>query len=351
VTTPRLKIPQRSRLPEELAVDGRAAPWRLRLGGAAVVMAAGYLVPSAVSSASTMTVLFNGIVLGLMALSVGFLLSTLGWVSFGAAAFSGGAAYVFGILCVSRGTAVLPAAILAILIATAASLLIGLIFVRSKALVFTILTLALGQMLLQLVSLDSLSSTTGGSNGLIVNYHGSFLGLSSAALARPGQFWYVAWTIVMLAVVTVTIISASRLGRLLRGIRENEPRLQHSGFGTYWPKVLAFGFAGLLGAVAGVLQAMSIAFVSTDLLSFGASGTAVVAALIGGYRSPYGPIIGGVLLTYGENYFGSSGNLFLYTGIGIVVVLVAFPDGIAGRAGALGRLGVTRVRARHAGGR
>jgi branched-chain amino acid transport system permease protein len=96
---------------------------------------------------------------------------------------------------------------------------------------------------------------------------------------------------------------------------------------------------------------MSIAFVSTDLLTFGASGTAVVAALIGGYRSPYGPIIGGVLLTYGENFFGSSGNLFLYTGIGIVVVLVAFPGGIAGLAGTLWRLGVTRVRARPDGGR
>jgi branched-chain amino acid transport system permease protein len=351
VTTPRLKVSQRSRPSEELAADRLAASWRLRLGVAAVVLAAGYLVPSAVSSVSTMTVLFNGIVLGLTALSVGFLLNTLGWVSFGAAAFSGGAAYIFGILCVSRGTAILPSAISAVLIATVASLLIGLIFVRSKALVFTILTLALGQMVLQLVSLDSLSNTTGGSDGLVVSYHGSFLGLSPAALAKPGQFWYVAWTLVMLAVIAVIIITGSRLGRLLRGIRENEPRLQHSGYDTYWPKVLAFGFAGLLGAVAGVLQAMSIAFVSTDLLTFGASGTAVVAALIGGYRSPYGPIIGGVLLTYGENFFGSSGNLFLYTGIGIVVVLVAFPGGIAGLAGTLWRLGVTRVRARPDGGR
>jgi branched-chain amino acid transport system permease protein len=346
VTAPRLRMPQRSRPSALPAADPRSGPWRLRLSAAAVVMAAGYLVPSAVTSAATMTVIFNGIVLGLMALSVGFLLDVLGWVSFGAAAFSGGAAYIFGILCVSQGTPVLPSAIFAVLIATAASLVIGLIFVRSRALVFTMLTLALGQMLLQLVSLDRLRNTTGGSDGLIINYHGTFLGLSPAALTQPRQFWYIAWTIVMLAVIAVTIISTSRVGRLLRGIRENETRLQHSGFNTYWPKVLAFGFAGLLGAIAGVLQAMSIAFVSTDVLSFGASGTAVVAALIGGYRSAYGPVIGGLLLIYGEDIFGSSGQLFLYTGIAIVVVLVVFPDGIAGLAGSVWRLGAARIRAR-----
>jgi len=344
MTVPWLKVPPEAVPALAPVADRPRTGIRSRVGIAVVVMALGYLVPSVIGSVSTMTVLLNGIVLGLLALSVGFLLDSLGWVSFGAAAFSGGAAYLFGILCVSGNSAVLPSAGYAVLLATAASLLIGMIFVRSKLLVFTILTLALSQMILQVVSLDSLSGTTGGSDGLVINDHGSLFGLSPLELTEPGHLWYLAWTIVMLAVLAVLAVRLSRAGRLLRGIRENESRLQHSGFDTYWPKVLAFGFAGLLGALAGVLQAMSIAFVSTDVLSFGASGTALVAALIGGYRSSYGPIIGGLLLTYGENYFGSTGQLFLYTGIAIIVVLVVFPTGISGVLDWLWRTGKSRVR-------
>ena len=343
MTLPRLRIPQRpSADPVQAQVRTRINPWVLQLSAAGIVLVLGYFVPSVVGSASTMTVLFNGVILGLTALSVGFLLNLLGWVSFGAAAFSGGGAYLFGILAVSKNAPVTESAVGAVVIATAVSLLIGLIFVRSKALVFTMLTLALGQMLVQLVSLNGLRSTTGGADGLVIDYHGDFFGLSSRQLGDPGTFWYLTWTLVMLGVVVVTVINLSRFGRTLRGIRENESRLQHSGFNTYWPKVLAFGFAGLLGATAGVLQAMSIAFVSTDVLSFGTSGTVVVAALIGGYRSPFGPIIGGLLLTWGQDLFGSSGELFLYTGIAVVVVLVLFPDGIAGLANSLWRLGTSR---------
>jgi branched-chain amino acid transport system permease protein len=344
MTVPWLKVPQEAVPALPPITEVPRVRVRSRVAVAIVVMALGYLIPSVIGSASTMTVLLNGIVLGLIALSVGFLLDTLGWVSFGAAAFSGGAAYLFGILCVSANSAVLPSALYAVLLAATASLLIGMIFVRSKLLVFTILTLALSQMVLQIVSLDRLSGITGGSDGLVINYHGSMLGLSPLELTEPGHLWYLAWTVVMLAVLAVLSLRLSRVGRLLRGIRENEVRLQHSGFNTYWPKVLAFGFAGLLGALAGVLQAMSIAFVSTDVLSFGASGTALVAALIGGYRSAYGPIIGGLLLTYGESYFGSTGQLFLYTGIAIIVVLVVFPAGISGGLDWLWRTGESWLR-------
>jgi branched-chain amino acid transport system permease protein len=343
MTITRLKLRPNTALVPAPAVTRQRPQVRPRIGVAVVVLALGYLVPSAIGSASTMAVLLNGIILGLMALSVGFLLDTLGWVSFGAAAFSGGAAYLFGILCVSENTAALPSAVYAVLLATAASMIVGLIFVRGTLLVFTMLTLALCQIVFKLVSLNSLRRTTGGSDGLVINFHGGVFGLSPLEVTQPRHLWYLAWTIVVVAVLAVTLIGGGRPGRLLRGIRENEVRLQHAGFDTYWPKVLAFGFAGMLGALAGVLQAMSIAFVSTDVLSFGASGTAVVAALIGGYRSAYGPVLGGLLLTYGENEFGSSGQLFLYTGIAIVVVLVVLPDGVAGALSWLWRNGTARI--------
>lgn len=317
-----------------------------RLPVAIVVAVLGFFVPSFTSSANAMTILLNGLLLGLMALSVGFLLNLLGWVSFGAAAFSGGSAYLFAILCVSSKMSLAPAAVIAVAGSTAGGLLIGLIFVRSKALVFTMLTLALGQLLYQVVSLDKFSGATGGANGLVLTYKGTLGGLSANQLASPAQFWPMVWGVVLIAVAGCYLIGRSRFGKILRGIRENEPRLQHSGFNTYLPKLAAFGIAGLIGAVAGVLSAANVGFVSPDLLSFGASGGAIIAALIGGYETAIGPLIGGVLMDWGQNEFGSTGNLYLYTGIAVIVVLVLFPRGLTGLVTDFWRWAVPAVRRR-----
>lgn len=308
-----------------------------RLPVTAAIVVLGFFVPFFPLGANTMTVLVNGLLLGLMALSVGFLLNLLGWVSFGAAAFSGGAAYLFAIFCVSLNMSLTEAAVLAVVSSVIGGLLIGLVFIRSRALVFTMLTLALGQLLYQIVVLDKFSGATGGTNGLVVRLHGTLFGLSSAQLAAPALVWPLVWTVVVILVAACYLVSRSRFGRVLRGIRENETRMQHSGYGTYLPKLAAFGFAGLIGAVAGVLSAVNVGFISPDLLTFEASGTAIIAALIGGYQTAIGPIIGGLLVDWGQNEFGSTGHLYLYTGIAVIAVLVLFPRGLTGLAADLWR--------------
>ena len=315
-----------------------------RLPVTVVIVVLGFFVPYFMSSANAMTVLVNGMLLGLMALSVGFLLNLLGWVSFGAAAFSGGAAYLFAIFCASLNMSLTEAAVLAVVGSVIGGLLIGLVFIRSKALVFTMLTLALGQLLYQVVVLDKFTGATGGTNGLVVSFHGTLFGMSSAQLAAPGEVWPLIWAVAVILVAACYLVSRSRFGRVLRGIRENETRMQHSGYDTYLPKLAAFGFAGLIGAVAGVLSAANVGFISPDLLTFEASGTAIIAALIGGYQTAIGPIIGGLLVDWGQNEFGSTGHLYLYTGIAVIAVLVLFPRGLTGLAADLWRHAVRYAR-------
>ena len=311
-----------------------------------IVGVLGFFMPAVLGTGNLMTVLVNGIVLGLGALSVGFLLNTLGWVSFGGAAFSGAAAYVFAVVVSSKPELSVQLAILiAVLGSTMISVLVGLVFVRSRALVFTMLTLALGQLLLQVVDLHSLSDRTGGTNGLVASFSGTLFGLDASRLNAAETFWPIAWACVVVAVFLSWLITRSAFGRVLRGIRENESRLQHAGFGTYWPKLAAFAFAGFLGAVSGVLQAINMSFVSPDLFSFATSGTVIIAVIIGGYESPWGPVVGAIVLTELENQFASSGELFLYMGIAVIVVLVLFPRGISGLVGvAIDRVKVRRER-------
>lgn len=309
-------VTQRRRLAKLVAIVG--------------VLVIGIFAPTAVLDPYNLTVLLNGVFLGLMAMSVGFLYREIGWVSFGAAAFSGAGGYLFGILAMTVKLPTMPAALLGALGAGVLAVLVGLVFVRSRALVFTMLTLALGQLLLEVVSLNGLLGVTGGSNGLVVQFSGTFAGLTQAQANDPAALWPVVWTVAVVLLLLVYAVGKSRFGAILRGVRENEMRLEHSGFNTYLPKLAAFAFAGLVGGVAGVLQTVNLGFVSPSQLGFAASGSAIVAALIGGYRSPAGALIGGIVLTWGQSKFGASGELYLYTGMALVVVLVAFPTGIMG---------------------
>lgn len=295
-----------------------------------VVAVLGFGVPTAVSSPNSMTILLDGIMLGLSALSVGFLLDLLDWVSFGGAAFSGVGAYLFAIYCGSLHMHTLAAAVLALVTGVVGAALIGLVFVRSNALVFTMLTLALGQLLLQMASLSKWTTVTGGADGLLITNIGGLFGVDENAQRDPGGFWPVVWGAAVVLVALVYLLRYSRLGSILRGIRENEMRMRHAGFNTFIPRLVAFSLAGLIGATAGILQAVNTGYVSSSLFAFSASGTAIIAALVGGYESPIGPILGGLVVTWGQNELGATGDLSLYTGIAVVVVLVFFRRGAIG---------------------
>jgi branched-chain amino acid transport system permease protein len=130
---------------------------------------------------------------------------------------------------------------------------------------------------------------------------------------------------------------------LLEGIRENEERARFSGYNTYVPRLVAFTITGAAASLAGVLFAMSSAFVSPDAMSFVTAGNALIATIVGGLATLVGPVVGAVLYIYGQNKF-ASGNLNLYTGIALIVVLAFLPGGIVGSIVRYGKAGFTRIR-------
>ena len=78
------------------------------------------------------------------------------------------------------------------------------------------------------------------------------------------------------------------------------------------------------------LTGLNQAFASPELLNFTTGGNGLVAMLIGGAGTVGGPVLGAFLYTIGQDQFGASGHLELFTGIGVVLVIVAFPDGALG---------------------
>ena len=328
-----------------IASDTRRAsgPRRLTAGLiVAALIALGLLVPSLLKSTFYLGLMINAIVLGIAAVSIGLLAHQCGLVMFGVAGFTGGATYLFGIAVTQFGWDVMAAAAFCLVAATLLSLLIGMLIVRARPLPFAMLTLALAQMLRSGVMITDFRSVTGGDDGLTMKWSGSFFGLTQAQLARPETFWVVAWLALCGVMLLAWLVGQSRTGQILRATRANEERMRFSGFNTYVPRVLAFTLAGFIAAISGLLMALHSAFASPELLDFATGGNALVAMLVGGASTVSGPVLGALLYVIGQDQFGASGHLELLTGLGVVLVIVAFPEGAMGFI----RNGVRRVMGR-----
>jgi branched-chain amino acid transport system permease protein len=305
------------------------------LGVAVVVLVVGLVVPHLGLGAYTMSLVLNAAVLSLLALGIGFLARRLGLISLGHTAFFGGAAYAVGIGVDHFGWNPLPSVLFAVVAGSVLSLVMGVLVVRASGMGFLMLTLALSQALYELSVQTSARSWTGAYDGLPISFRAgaTFLGLTGRDLQDPGLFWPLVWVVLVACAVLIWLVGRSRFGTVLEGIRENEERMRFSGYNTFRPRLAAFVLSGFVASLGGALFALNAAYVSPDLLGFTQAGDSLIAAMVGGLGTLAGPIVGTAIYVWSQAHFNSGGNLHLFTGIALIVVLVFLPGGITGQLG------------------
>lgn len=302
----------------------------------AVVVAGGILfglgvtLPGYLATDFTLKLANEGLLLGMLALSVAFLISEAGLVALGAASVYGGSGYLFAIGMNEWGMSPAIAVVFALLAIIAYASLLGALIVRTNPLAFMMLTLAAGEMISHVVMLEAVHDYTGGADGLVVSFKGTILGMEAADFASPQHFWPIGWTVVWVIGVTLWSVSRSRLGATLRAVRQNEERMRFSGFDTYVPRVVAFVLVNAVAAVSGLLHVLNTGFVSPESLGLGVSTNALVAALMGGTAGSIAPIVGGQIFAFAQDEFGARGATQLLTGVAIVLFIVVFPRGVVG---------------------
>jgi branched-chain amino acid transport system permease protein len=302
------------------------------LAVAVVLLIIGLFVPDVISDETNMGIATDGVILGILALSIGFLAHRSGLISLGHTAFYGASAYGLAIATTSWDWSPTQAVVFGVVGGTILGAIIGAFVVRTPGVSFLVLTLAIGQALHQLVVQDSVRETTGAYDGLAVTWASDdkVAGLGQGEIGNAANFWPLAWVSLVVVLVILWLVGRSRFGRVLEAIRENEERARFSGFNTYVPRLIAFTLSAAIASLAGALFALKASFVSPDTLSFVTAGDSLIAAIVGGFATLIGPLVGGVLYIYAQSELSDSGNLQLFTGIALVVAVVFLRGGVVG---------------------
>ena len=287
----------------------------------------------------------KGLCFALFACAFNLLLGFTGLLSFGHAAFLGLAAYTMGHAAKVWGLPMPAALVVATLAAGLLGLVVGWIAIRRSGIYFSMITLALAQML-YFIFLQA--EFTGGEDGLQGVRRGTFFGLG---LRDDTTLYFVVLAIVAAAFLLIDRTVHSPFGQVLKAIRENEPRAVSLGYDVAHFKLLAFVLSAALTGLAGALKTEVLGFATLTDAVWTTSGAVILMTLVGGMGTMVGPILGAFLVVALENkvgdfgawladltgieWFGTLGeSVTVVTGLIFVVCVLAFRRGIVGELGA-----------------
>ncbi|WP_135822306.1 ABC transporter permease [Halostella litorea] len=260
----------------------------------------------------------------LLALSLDIVMGYMGLLSFGHAAFWGIGAYVTVYATVNYVDQFLFALVLAALACGVVAWGIGALSIRLTGVYFAMITLAFAELFHQVAV--TWSEVTGGVNGLLMPIPSMF----GIDLGDTTAFYYLTLVVMVLTYAAAVRVLDSPFGRVVKAIRESERRTASLGYDTNKFKRRAFAFSGIVGGLAGGLFAGYNWFVSPEALHWTVSGDAVVAMMLGGMGTLFGPMIGaGVFIGISEGASAYVDNWRFFLGLFLVLIVMFAPRGIA----------------------
>jgi len=241
------------------------------------------------------------------------------------------------------------------------ALLLGAPTLRLRADYLAITTIAAGETLRLFYRSSWAEPVTGGVFGL-QRFASDFYDLSPV---DPGSYglWLVrynardlwvlivAWSLVALAGVLLALLVHSPWGRIVRSIREDETAARSLGKNVYAYKMQSLVLGGVLGAVAGMLQAIQVQSVNPDSFDPAVTFFLYTLLVLGGAGRIMGPVVGSVLFWFVLTFLDSAlrqaidagyvpaelistsevgAVRFALVGLALILLIVFRPQGILG---------------------
>jgi branched-chain amino acid transport system permease protein len=262
----------------------------------------------------------------LVACAFNLLVGYGGLLSFGHAMFLGTAGYCSGHALKVWG---LPPE-LGILVGTAATFVLavvtGYVSIRRQGIYFSMITLALSQ-LLYFIYLQA--PFTHGEDGIQGIPQGRMFGFLD--LSKPTILYYVVLAGFLGAFLLIYRTINSPFGEVLKSIRENEPRAISLGYKTDQYKLLAFILSGTLAGFAGSLKVFVAQNASLSDVEVGQSGLIVLMTLVGGLGTVFGPVLGAFVIIAMQQYLAGYGQwVTVIQGAVFVACVLLFRRGVIG---------------------
>lgn len=144
------------------------------------------------------------------------------------------------------------------------------------------------------------------------------------------SFFYMCVGFLVLTVLGALGLRKTRTGRVLIAARDNETAVQSFGISLIRTRLATFALAGFIAGIAGALLAVQQGAVRPEQYTPTQSITMFLMAIIGGLGSVAGVVTGAMYLGVCALFLkGAIGALFAVGG-GVLIVLVAVPQGLGG---------------------
>jgi len=271
----------------------------------------------------------------LFASAFNLLLGYTGLLSFGHAAFFGGASYITGQLVKNSGLTPELGILGGTLFAGLLGYVIGSLAIRRQGIYFAMVTLALAQ-IVYFIALKA--PFTGGEDGLQGIPRGFLFGLIDlnrvyvvGGRPLPLNLYYFVFAVFCLGFWLIHRTIHSPFGQVLKGIRENEPRAISLGYKVDRFKLMAFVISSAIAGLAGATKCLVFQLASLTDVSWHTSGEVVLMTLLGGVGTVLGPLVGAFTVVTLQSELSSVGSwITVIIGGTFVVCVLVFRRGFMG---------------------
>lgn len=262
----------------------------------------------------------------LFACAFNLLIGYGGLLSFGHAMFLGTAGYITAHAVKVWGVSPEIGIVLGVAASAALGVITGLIAIRRQGIYFSMITLALSQ-LLYFIYLQA--PFTHGEDGIQGVPQGMLFGIFD--LSKPITLYYVVLAFFLLGFLVIYRTINSPFGEVLKAIRENEPRAISLGYKADQYKLMAFVLSSGLVGLAGAVKVFVAQNASLTDVHWTMSGEVVLIALVGGLGTVFGPVIGAFIIIAMQQYLASFGQwVLVIQGVIFVVCVLTFRRGVIG---------------------
>ena len=247
----------------------------------------------------------------LLAASWALLAGYAGQFSFAHVAFAALGGYSSALLTLRFGLPVALSIPLTVILAMVLGALMGALVLRLSGPYLALFTLAIAEIFrLMLVAEEDV---TRGSLGLEVP------GLFSGGSDVP--YYYLGLGLVVLALLAMNGLLATRVGLFLRAIREDEHAAQASGVNTTLHKIVVFVTTAGIAALAGTYYGHFVGILSPNMVIIPEMGLVVAMAVIGGIESLPGAVVGAAIVYALSEILREYGEWrFVLLGLALIVV-------------------------------